>query len=172
MKRITLVACLTIVGILAMAQPKPGVVPGGGAIPGGTAPGTGVPGIIPGGVPGGIPAVPAPVVPKELPAYRLEFKVADQVFFVNSMGGEFLMKFSHLTPKGDRALSITGEFIPGTGKMAGLLNFEATFSESDNDQGIEGEYTCKGSSRIKNGQAQQLATLGHHVLALTVKEAE
>jgi len=154
MKRISLVAGLTIIGIFAMAQPKPGVVPGGGAIP------------------GGIPTLPAPVAPKELSAYRLEFKVADQVFFINSMGGDFLMKFSHLTPKGDRAFSVAGEFIPGTGKMAGLLNFEATFSESNNDEGIEGEYTCKGSSRIKNGQAQQLATLGHHVLSLTVKEAE
>ncbi|MBC8324460.1 MAG: hypothetical protein H8E27_02380 [Verrucomicrobia subdivision 3 bacterium] len=139
-----------------------------------TAPGfPSVPGVIPGGIP--VPAAPKPPIklihkPKAMVAYRLEFQVADQIFFVNSIGGNFALNTSHITPNGERAFTIQGEFLPGAGVAAGMFEFKGTLLESNLDNGAEGNYTCQGSTLFKKGQAQQLATLGHHVLSLTVKE--
>ncbi|MGY8651124.1 MAG: hypothetical protein ACKVKM_10025, partial [Verrucomicrobiia bacterium] len=56
------------------------------------------------------------------------------------------------SPDGERAFTIQGEFLPGAG--------------------AEGNYTCQGSTTIEKGQSQQLATLGHHVLSLAVKDVQ
>ena len=40
------------------------------------------------------------------------------------------------------------------------------------DDGVNGEYSSKGSTTVIEGQSQQLATLGHHVLSLTVKDVQ
>ena len=134
-----------------------------------------VPGVIPGGTP--IPTAPQPPIqlihkPKAMVAYRLEFQVADQTFFVNSIGGNFALNVAHTSPNGERAFTIQGEFLPGGGLATGMLDFEATLMESNLDDGAEGNYTCQGSTLLKKGQSQQLATLGHHVLSLTVKEVQ
>ena len=108
--------------------------------------------------------------PKAMTAQRLEFQVADQMFFVNSIGGNFALNVAHTSPNGERAFTIQGEFVPGAGAEAGMLDFKATLMESNLDDGAEGNYTCQGSTTIKKGQSQQLATLGHHVLSLAVKD--
>ena len=153
MKRIVAITIFSAMAIGVMAQPSqvPGI-PGGGVIP---------------GAPNPIKLIQKP---KAMVAYRLEFQVADQVFFVNSIGGKFILNVAHNTPKGERAFTVQGEFLPGVGVEAGMLDFEATLLESNLDEGVDGDYTCKGGSTIKKGQSQQLATLGHHVLSLTVKD--
>ena len=123
------------------------------------------------------PKAPKPPIklihkPKAMVAYRLEFQVADQIYFVNSIGGNFLLNVSHTSLNGERAFTIQGEVLPGAGAAAGMLDFKATLMESNLDDGVEGNYTCQGSTILKNGQAQQLATLGHHVLSLTVKDVQ
>ena len=105
-------------------------------------------------------------------AHRLEFQVADQIFFVNSIGGNFLLNVSHTSLDGERAFTIQGEFLPGTGAEVGMLDFEAKLMESNPDDGVNGEYNSKGSTTVKKDQSQQLATLGHHVLSLTVKDVQ
>ena len=79
---------------------------------------------------------------------------------------------AHTSPNDERAFTIQGELVPGAGAAAGMLEFKATLMESNLDDGAEGNYTCQGSTTVKKGQAQQLATLGHHVLSLTVKDVE
>ena len=123
------------------------------------------------------PKAPKPPIklihkPKAMVAYRLEFQVADQIHFVNSIGGNFLLNVSHTSLNGERAFTIQGEFLPGAGAAAGMLDFKATLMESNLDDGVEGNYTCQGSTILKKGQSQQLATLGHHVLSLTVKDVQ
>ena len=123
------------------------------------------------------PKAPKPPIklihkPKAMVAYRLEFQVADQIYFVNSIGGNFLLNVSHTSLNGERAFTIQGEFLPGAGAAAGMLDFKATLMESNLDDGVEGNYTCQGSTILKKGQSQQLATLGHHVLSLTVKDVQ
>ena len=123
------------------------------------------------------PKAPKPPIklihkPKAMVAYRLEFQVADQIYFVNSIGGNFLLNVSHTSLNGERAFTIQGEFLPGAGAEAGMLDFKATLMESNLDDGVEGNYTCQGSTILKKGQSQQLATLGHHVLSLTVKDVQ
>jgi hypothetical protein len=114
---------------------------------------------IPGALPSLHPILKAPKPPiklihkpKAMTAHRLEFQVADQMFFVNSIGGNFLLNVLHTSPDGERAFTIQGEFLPGAG--------------------AEGNYTCQGSTTIEKGQSQQLATLGHHVLSLAVKDVQ
>ena len=65
-----------------------------------------------------------------------------------------------------------GEFLPGPGAEVGMLDFEAKLMESNLDDGVNGEYNSKGSTTVKKDQSQQLATLGHHVLSLTVKDVQ
>ncbi len=161
MKTIAAFAILFSLTTGAFAQPSG--LPGGGGIPG--------------VIPGTIPTAPKPTIklihkPKAMVAYRLEFLVADQTFFVNSIGGNFVLNMAHTAPSGERAFTIQGEFLPGEGLAAGMLDFKATLLESNLDDGAEGNYTCQGSTLLKKGQAQQLATLGHHVLSLTVKEVQ
>ena len=110
--------------------------------------------------------------PNAVVAYRLEFQVAEQIFFVNSIGGNFLLDVSHTSPDGERAFTIQGEFLPGAGAEVGMLDFEAKLMESNLDDGVNGEYNSKGSTTVKKDQSQQLATLGHHVLSLTVKDVQ
>jgi hypothetical protein len=105
-------------------------------------------------------------------AHRLEFQVADQMFFVNSIGGNFVLNVLHTSPDGERAFTIQGEFLPGAGAEVGMLDFEAKLMESNLDDGVNGEYNSKGSTTVKKDQSQQLATLGHHVLSLTVKDVQ
>ena len=64
------------------------------------------------------PKAPKPPIklihkPKAMVAYRLEFQVADQIYFVNSIGGNFLLNASHTSLNGERAFTIQGEFLPG-----------------------------------------------------------
>lgn len=123
------------------------------------------------------PKAPKPPIklihkPKVMTAHRLEFQMADQIFFVNSIGGNFLLNVSHTSPDGERVFMIQGEFLPSAGAEAGVLDFEAKFMESDPGDGVNGEYSSKGSTTVIEGQSQQLATLGHHVLSLTVKDVQ
>ena len=123
------------------------------------------------------PKAPKPPIklihkPIAMTAYRLEFQVAAQTFFVNSIGGNFALNMAHTSPNDERAFTIQGEFVPGAGAAAGMLEFKATLMESNLDDGAGGNYTCQGSTTLKKGQAQQLATLGHHVLSLTVKDVQ
>ena len=123
------------------------------------------------------PKAPKPPIklihkPIAMTAHRLEFQVADQTFFVNSIGGNFALNMAHTSPNDELAFTIQGEFVPGAGAAAGMLEFKATLMESNLDDGAEGNYTCQGSTTLKKGQAQQLATLGHHVLSLTVKDVQ
>ena len=53
-----------------------------------------------------------------------------------------------------------------------MLDFETKLMVSNLDDGVNGQYNSKGSTTVKKDQSQQLATLGHHVLSLTVKEAQ
>ena len=108
---------------------------------------------IPGALPSLHPILKAPKPPsklihkpKAMTAHRLEFQVADQMFFVNSIGGNFLLNVLHTSPDGERAFTIQGEFLPSAG--------------------------AEGSTTIKKGQSQQFATLGHHVLSLAVKDVQ
>ena len=88
---------------------------------------------------------------------------------MNSIGGNFLLNASHTSLDGERAFTIQGEFLPDAGAEVGMLDFEAKLMESNLDDGVNGEYNSKGSTTVKKDQSQQLATLGHHVLSLTVK---
>ena len=164
-------------GAIAQSGPIPGGLPGAGGLPGVGLPGVGLPGsptIDPTtGQP--IPSVPrlsGITKPKAMTACRLEFQVADQIFFVNSIGGNFLLNVSHTSPKGEHAFTIQGEFLPGAGAEVGMLDFEAKLMESNLDDGVNGEYNSKGSTTVKKDQSQQLATLGHHILSLTVKDVQ
>ena len=150
-------------GVVAPAVPIPAGLPGGTGIPDVVDPRT--------GLPTGSP-IKLNHKPNAIVAYRLEFQVAEQIFFVNSIGGNFLLDVSHTSPDGERAFTIQGEFLPGAGAEVGMLDFEAKLMESNLDDGVNGEYNSKGSTIVKKDQSQQLATLGHHVLSLTVKDVQ
>ena len=91
---------------------------------------------------------------------------------MNSIGGSVLLNVSHTSPDGERVFTIQGEFLPGASVEVGMLDFEAKLMESNLDDGVNGEYNSKGSTTVKKDQSQQLATLGHHVLSLTVKKVQ